>query len=316
MSDPSDDRDDRRRGNDERDGPDRRSGRSDDEDLDERIADLEAQLRELRTEMTRPPEGPLGLPRPPTPREVLSFAGEYAIPTAIAVLEANIRALRALQRVVRVLDPEYSHVEEGRDRLQSRAADASRATLDRLDDALGEVETAIREGDLPREPEARDLLEDARRINRDIRERIEQSRQRADEERERARRTDADDRDRDRSRDDRRSDRDRGTTIELSDPDDASDEDEEEDRPEVDVDAELRSIKDEIERRETADVEPSDDSSSDDGDSKPSNGDSETDDGDSKTSDGDSRGNGDDSETGRTEEDDEDAGDANDANDE
>ncbi|WP_192498445.1 DUF7547 family protein [Halorussus halophilus] len=216
----------------------------DPEELDERVADLEARMRDLRTEMTRPPEGPMGLPRPPTPREVLSFTGEYAIPTVIAILEANIRALEMLQQVVKVLDPNHSVTEEGRDRLESRAADASRATLDRLESALGEVETAINEGNLPREGEARDILQDARRINRDIRDRVRESQERADE----ARANEREERDRDSARAQDRDApptdiEDRGTTIEL-DGDDGDDE--EDDRGQVDVDAELRSIKDEI----------------------------------------------------------------------
>jgi hypothetical protein len=248
------------------DGPDRDDSRGrddlDSEELDERIAELEARVRELRAELGRPPEGPLGLPRPPTPREVLSFTGEYAIPTAIAVLEANIRALKALQQVARVLDPERSVVAEERDRLESRAAEASRTTLDRLESALEDVETTIREGDLPREEEARSVLEDARRINREIRDRVERERRRADEARERER---AADRERPRSeRDDRDDGLDGGTTIELSDESDAREDDttasddgtEDADdartdgRAEVDVEAELRSIKDEIAERE------------------------------------------------------------------
>lgn len=213
------------------------------EELDERVAELEARLRDLRTEMTRPPEGPMGLPRPPTPREVLSFTGEYAIPTVIAILEANIRALEMLQQVVRVIDPNHSVTKEGRERLESRAADASRATLDRLEGALGEIETAIEEGDLPREGEARDILQDARRINRDIRDRVRESSERADEVRA-ERRRDLDRESRESRLDDDDFD-DRGTTIELDGTDGDADE-EDDDRGQVDVDAELRSIKDEI----------------------------------------------------------------------
>lgn len=239
-----DDRDDRR-------DPDRR----DREELDERVAELEARVRELRDELGEPPRGPLGLPRPPTPGEVLSFTGEYAIPTAIAVLEANVRALQALRQVIRVLDPERSAVGEERDRLENRAADASRATLDRLEDALGDVETVVRESDLPREGEARDILEDARRINRDIRDRVERSRREADETRERERGRGRDDTDRnDTDRDDADRGRDfeaRSTTIEVTDADeDAGEDDDPEDLGQVDVDAELRSIKDELESRE------------------------------------------------------------------
>src|SRR6056297_1329289 len=193
-----DDRDDRRDGEERRDAGDRRdagsrrdrSDRRDDRDperLDDRVEELETRVRDLRDELGRPPEGPLGLPRPPTPREVLSFTGEYAIPTAIAMLEANVRALKALQQVIRLLDPERSVVSEERDRLQSRAADASRLTLDRLESALEDVETTIRESDLPREDAARDLLDDARRINREMRDRVDREERTVDEARQRER---------------------------------------------------------------------------------------------------------------------------------
>ncbi|MFC7080521.1 DUF7547 family protein [Halorussus caseinilyticus] len=235
---------------DDRDDRDGEDGRRNPEKLDERVEELETRVRELRDELGRPPEGPLGLPRPPTPREVLSFTGEYAIPTAIAMLEANVRALKALQQVIRLLDPERSVVSEERDRLQSRAADASRLTLDRLESALEDVETTIREGDLPREDEARSILDDARRINREIRDRVESERREADETRERKR-----DIDRERSSSDSPdAGLDGGTTIELTDESDAdgesADDESAEERAEVDVEAELRSIKDELEGRD------------------------------------------------------------------
>ena len=273
----SDDRDDRRDRRDRADRRDRREPPRDPEDLDERVAELESHVRELRDELGRPPEGPGGLPRPPTPREVLSFTGEYAIPTAIAVLEANVRALKALQRVVTALDPERSVVGEERDRLESRAADASRATLDRLESALEDVESTIRENDLPREDEARSILDDARRVNREIRDRVDRERRSVDEARERSR---ASDRDRPREDDNptsesatRESDEnlDGGTRIQVDDVTGegrsatSSDENEagdaaEETGPEVDVEAELRSIKDELgdARGATPTSEPSD----------------------------------------------------------
>jgi hypothetical protein len=283
-----DDRDDRRDGDDRRDAGDRRGagdrrdagtrrGDRDPEQLDERVEELESRVRDLRDELGRPPEGPLGLPRPPTPREVLSFTGEYAIPTAIAMLEANVRALKALQQVIRLLDPERSVVNEERDRLQSRAADASRLTLDRLESALEDVETTIRESDLPREDAARDLLDDARRINREIRDRVEREERTVDDARQRERdinrerwSDDADRRDEDRARgdpssdssDDDRStadgDLEGGTTIELTDESATEDGEidadaDDGDRAEVDVEAELESIKDEMESRKNAD---------------------------------------------------------------
>ncbi|WP_435178387.1 DUF7547 family protein [Halorussus sp. AFM4] len=286
-----DDPDDRRDGDDPRD-PER---------LDERVEELEARVRELRTELGRPPEGPLGLPRPPTPREVLSFTGEYAIPTAIAMLEANVRALKALQQVIRLVDPERSVVDEERDRLQSRAADASRVTLKRLESALEDVETTIQESDLPRDDEARSILDDARRINREIRDRSDRERREVDEQRRRER-----DIDRERGRTDPDRDDstglDGGTTIELTDESDREDgaEDDEEadgdDRAEVDVEAELESIKDEMENRRREERSAADDADrSDAGESDDLAGDENT---ESDGSDADSGDDGDDADSG------------------
>ncbi|WP_227376646.1 DUF7547 family protein [Haladaptatus halobius] len=203
--------------------------RNDREALEERIEELETTLRDLQSELRRPPHGPFGLPRPPTPREMLSFTGEYAIPTLVATLEANVRALKALQQIIRLVDPEHDSTREAHSELSSRANRVSRATLDRLESTLEEVEGALTEGGLPREPGARRVLEDARKLSEDIREEVSAGRERADAGRETAKSIDIEDVDGD---------------------DDGEDEnaieDDEDEKPEVDVDAELRSIRKEL----------------------------------------------------------------------
>lgn len=151
---------------------DRRAGgrRSDrtrpsDPDLADLAEELSSTLRELRRELG-PDRGPLGLPRPPSPREVLRFTESYAIPTTIAVLEANIRALELLAAVIRAIEGSASEA----DRAQDRAESVSRATLDRLDDALADLQSAI-EG-RPTSPEARTLLDDARDLRAEIEDRL------------------------------------------------------------------------------------------------------------------------------------------------
>ena len=136
-----------------------------DDELAERVAELEATLEQLRREIRRPPTGPLGLPRPPTPRELLELTDRYAIPTAIAVLEANVRALELLQRLIRLADTERVAEAEA-DRMRSRAEAISRVTLDQLDGVLEELQ----EGALPREPESRQIIEDARQLRAELRE--------------------------------------------------------------------------------------------------------------------------------------------------
>lgn len=140
------------------------------EDLDDRIDELEETLEALRAEL-EPPRGPMGVPRPPRPREFLRFADEYAIPAAIAVLEANVRALELLRAGIRVGDPERAADEAGR-AVRDRAAGARQATIEQLDRALTELERAIEGSGLPRNQEARELLVEARRLNREIGERV------------------------------------------------------------------------------------------------------------------------------------------------
>jgi hypothetical protein len=47
---------------------------------EERVAELEERIEELSEELRSPPEGPFGLPRPPTPGELLAFVDDHAIP--------------------------------------------------------------------------------------------------------------------------------------------------------------------------------------------------------------------------------------------
>ena len=140
------------------------------DDLSARMDELEATLSALREEL-EPPRGPLGLPRPPRPREVLRFTDEYAIPTAVAALEANIRALELLQAGIRATDPERAAGEAGR-AVRDRAADVGGATLGRLDRALADLESALAGTAGAQNPEARRLLAEARELNEEIRDRV------------------------------------------------------------------------------------------------------------------------------------------------
>lgn len=139
------------------------------DDLEDRVDDLQRSLEELRREIEpRPPRGPGGLPRPPTPGELVRFADQQAIPTAIAVLEANIRALELLQGAMRLADSGRAAGEEA-DRTRERAEDLSRRSLDRLDAVLDDLQEATRADTLPPEGEARDILEEARTLREELR---------------------------------------------------------------------------------------------------------------------------------------------------
>lgn len=137
-----------------------------DDELAAAAEELAATLEELSGELRGPPRGPLGLPRPPTPTEVLRFTEGYAIPTIVAILEANIRVLEMLARVLRVADGRPLDG-SGRDGIER----ASRTTLRKLDGALSDLQTTV-EGGEPSNPEVARLLDEARTLREEIDDRL------------------------------------------------------------------------------------------------------------------------------------------------
>ncbi|MFC5367373.1 DUF7547 family protein [Salinirubrum litoreum] len=254
-----------------------------DEDLADLLDELETTLSDLRAELDTERGGrggrsragdPPRPPRPPSMSDLLRFTEEYTIPAIVTLLEANIRALKATQRVLRMADPERAARAESanaRDRLD----DAGRTALSQLERSLTDLSDALSSADLPADPESRDIVEDARSLTDEIEDRIAEARERR-EERDRGSGRDST---RDSSRDERGSDsgvgrddrrerdagsRDRGIAIDVREEGDESsdvgetgsdetatterasasaDAGEEED---VDVEAELQSIKDEL----------------------------------------------------------------------
>ncbi|MEF8773701.1 MAG: hypothetical protein V5A37_03155 [Halobacteriales archaeon] len=129
--------------------------------------ELADELESLRSELRRERRGPFGLPAPPRPRELLQFADEYAIPFAIAVLEANLRALELLQATIRAVETGEAAGEEAR-AARDRAHEVSRTSLDRLDGVLADLETAASGRDLPSNDEARSVIERARQLRAEL----------------------------------------------------------------------------------------------------------------------------------------------------
>ena len=222
------------------------------EPLDDRLDELESTLAELRAELDS--ERRRGPPRPPSLGELLRFTEEYTIPTLIALLEATIQSLELLRRTLRLADPqravrEESEATRGRlDRLGSEAGD-------QLAGALSELRQALSSADLPETPESRRLIEDARDLTGEIESRLRD-----------AEGTVRDQRDRERARgDDRRRDtghgsRDRGVMIDVTDVDSGEEPADgttvESDAPAVDVESELESIKDELDRVDASGDDP------------------------------------------------------------
>ncbi|WP_257300018.1 hypothetical protein [Haloarchaeobius sp. FL176] len=154
-----------------------------DDDIAADAQELATELRALREQLDeqrrRPPTGPLGIPRPPTPREFMEFADEVAIPATIAILETNIRLLEALQRAIRLAEGGRRAGERGRDaggRARSTAESVSRETLSRASDALADLQSVLEGTDLPENESARSILTEAQDLRREIQEQLTASR--------------------------------------------------------------------------------------------------------------------------------------------
>lgn len=141
------------------------------EELAALAGDLETVLRDLREEIEPDRQrGPFGLPRPPEPSQVLQFADEVAIPATIAVLEANVKLLQALQRAIRMTEGGRQIREEGT-AMGERAADASRTTLDRLGSTLDDLQDVTAGGGTAN-GSASELIDEARRLRDEINARL------------------------------------------------------------------------------------------------------------------------------------------------
>lgn len=145
-------------------------------ELEETVDDLAETLESLREELREPPRGPLGLPRPPTPREFLRFTEQYSIPALISLLETSIHTLELLAAAIRVadgrpLDGDPSLRREATAVGTDRVTAASRRTLAALDDALAELQSAAAGGE-PDSPELQRLLSDARDLRSEVDERL------------------------------------------------------------------------------------------------------------------------------------------------
>lgn len=243
--------------------------RGSDEDLAKLVAELVSTLRELEAEVEPPRDRGL---RPPTPRELRRFASEVAIPAIILVLETNIRALRLLQRAFQVTE-QGERTSESVSDVRDRAVAVSETTLDRLDDALVDLQGAL-EG-RPDNEEAAQLLADARRLREEVRDRLAAATEGSDSTGSPDAGTGADD----------SSDgADDGSDGASADSDDATDADRSE-TVSVDVDAELASIKRELDDGDADDADDADDAAEDEPPDASDGGSASTDDSDTSSGD-------------------------------
>ena len=226
----------------------------DNDELAAQLDELEATLTDLRSELRN--EEQRGPPQPPRLSELLRFTEQYTIPTLIAILEATVRSLELLRRTLRLADPERAASEESaavRGRLDEAGSEAGR----QLADALTELRTALSDADLPENAESRDLITDARELTGEIEARLRDAEQTVNDQWDRER-----DGESTRKRRSNAAEADDGVMIDVSDGGDDSDDSSrspaddgnnaDDDTPSVDVDAELESIKDELDEAEQA----------------------------------------------------------------
>ncbi|KAB1196759.1 MULTISPECIES: hypothetical protein [Haloferax] len=221
--------------------------------LDELGETLDELGTELREERDREVRDRFRTPRPPTFGEVMRFTESYTLPTIIAVLEATIASLELLRRLIRLSDPGRA-MDDARRETEIQLRGVPQTAVTGVERALDELRRALSEADLPSNSDARDIMEHARSLADELDARITD----AERERDRRERRWRDDETRFESSWRQRSNRqesrvrDSGPVridvteegSELGGNDDESAESD--DSPQVDVDAELESIKREV----------------------------------------------------------------------
>ena len=173
------------------------------DDLEPLVADLAETLAALEQRVDQEPS---------RGRAFLQFTEQYAIPTTVALLEANIRLLEAIGGAIRIA--------EGRDS-EPRSIKSRETALTALDRTLSEVTDAVR--GTPTDPDARQLLEQARELRAEIDDQLAESS--------------------DGSRPSSPSPTDGSTAIPVTDASDRTPDGDSDGEPTVDVDAELDTIR-------------------------------------------------------------------------
>ncbi|MFB6189289.1 MAG: hypothetical protein ABEI57_05350 [Halapricum sp.] len=133
--------------------------------VEQQLRTLTETLERLQGELERERRSPLA-PRPPTFSELRRFTSEVAIPGLVLLLETNVRALKLLQRTLRMADERG----ESATAASERASEIGSIALARLDETLADVQSAL--AGEPTDSEARDLLEEARTLRADIEDRL------------------------------------------------------------------------------------------------------------------------------------------------
>jgi hypothetical protein len=138
------------------------------QDLSRLVGELVRTVEELQSELDE--GGPRPRLRPPTPGELARFTSEVTIPAVVLALETNVRALKLLQRALRLgTDTQAKTSGAGGSEAADRARALGRTTLSRLDDAFADLQDAL--DGRPPDDRTRELLDEAR----DVRARIDEA---------------------------------------------------------------------------------------------------------------------------------------------
>jgi hypothetical protein len=138
-----------------------------DPELTALLSDLTGTLRELQEEVE-----PAGQSRLPSPETLSQFTSEVAIPGLILVLETNIRTLQLLRRTIRIADGRDPTTDGTVSDVRTRAEEVGHATLTQLDGSLNDLQSALEER--PPDDEARQLLSRARELHKEVAEQLDE----------------------------------------------------------------------------------------------------------------------------------------------
>jgi hypothetical protein len=196
-------------------------------DLPDLVGELARTTEQLRDELEAETGGSM---RPPKPGELVRFTSEVTIPAIVLLLETNVRALRLLQRTLRFAQGRAEQPETSRGQARKRAEDLGRETLGRLDSALVDLQEAL--SGRPADDDTRELLEEARDLRSQVESRLEAAAGEMDGSPPEGAEPMAEDNDQPAE----------GTDLPIGGEDSAGDGEE----VPVDVDAELQSIKDDV----------------------------------------------------------------------
>lgn len=133
-------------------------------DVTRLLRDLTRELQKLQREVDRERR------TRSTRRQLSRFTSEVAIPGLILLLETNIRALKLLRRTIRLAEgrePEPARGRRTADEMRNRAEQLGQATLSRLDESLAEIQSTVEQRDGDEEIEQ--MLSEARQLQQQIR---------------------------------------------------------------------------------------------------------------------------------------------------